>query len=71
MNTFKALILMTLWTAVVGIGLYLLEAHENYQDLVWATGIGLTLLITHMVNMVIYFKVAGDKPYKWFQSESA
>ena len=71
MNTFKALILMTLWTAFVGIGLYLLEAHENYQDLVWATGIGVTLLMTHMVNMVIYFKVAGAKPYKWFQSKSA
>lgn len=71
MNTFKALILMTLWTAVIGIGLYFLEAHENYQDLFWATGIGLTLLVTHMVNMVIYFKVAGDKPYKWFQPKAS
>jgi|TARA_B110000305_G_scaffold219129_1_gene259852 hypothetical protein len=66
MNTFKALILMALWTTILGSGLYFVGAHKNYQDILWASGIGLTLLITHIVNMVIYFKVAGDKPYKWF-----
>jgi cell division protein FtsW (lipid II flippase) len=65
MNTFKALIIMALWTTIIGSGLYFLDAHKNYQDTLWAGGIGLTLLVTHMVNMVIYFKIAGDKPYKW------
>ncbi|MDG0968328.1 MAG: hypothetical protein P8Q37_10080 [Porticoccaceae bacterium] len=69
MNTLKALLIMSIWTLLIASALYAVGAHENYQDLVWAIGIGITLLLTHMVNMVLYFRVAGDKPYKWFNSE--
>ena len=60
---------MSIWTLLIASALYAVGAHKYYQDLVWAIGIGITLLLTHMVNMVLYFRVAGDKPYKWFSSE--
>lgn len=66
MNTLKAILLMAIWTSILGATLYFFDAHEHYRNILWAIVIGLTLLVTHMVNMFIYFKVAGDKPYKWF-----
>lgn len=67
MNTFKAITSMSIWTIAIFTGLYLVGAHKNYQDILWATAIGLTLLVTHVINMIIYFKITGDQPYKWFQ----
>ncbi len=69
MNTLKAILIMSLWTAILFTGLYLLDAHKNYQNIVWALAIGITLLITHIINMVIYFKITGDRPYRWFQDK--
>ena len=66
MNTLKAILLMSVWTSILASTLYFFDAHEHYRNVLWATAIGLTLLVAHMVNMFIYFKVAGDKPYKWF-----
>jgi len=37
----------------------------HYRELTWAIPIGLVLIITHMVNMTIYFKVRDNKPYSW------
>lgn len=66
MKSLKAFSLMLVWTATVGFVLYLLQAHVHYREIPWALGIATVALITHMVNMIIYFKVAGDAPYKWF-----
>ena len=60
-----AFLLVTLWTSIVGLSLYYFDAHLHYSELSWAILIGLILLITHMVNMLIYFKVRGDRPFKW------
>ncbi len=68
MASFRALIVMAIWTGIVGYGLYQIGAHVNYRDPLWALGTGTALLITHMVNMYIYFKVAGEKPFQWFAS---
>ncbi len=65
MASFKAIVVMVIWTALVGYGLYSVGALENFRDPLWALGIGTALLVTHMVNMAIYFKVAGEKPFQW------
>jgi len=69
MASFKALIVMAIWTGIVGYGLYKIGAHltENFRQPLWAVGIGTALIITHIVNMSIYFKVAGEKPFQWFK----
>ena len=64
-STFLAVSLVSIWTSVVGVSLYSFDAHLHYRELGWAIAIGLILLITHMVNMTLYFKVRGDEPFKW------
>jgi len=66
MASFKALVVMAIWTGIVAYGLYSIGALENFRNPIWAIGIGTGLLVTHMVNMAIYFKVAGEKPFEWF-----
>jgi hypothetical protein len=65
MASFKALVVMAVWTGIVAYGLYSIGALEHFRDPLWAIGIGTGLLITHLVNMAIYFKVAGEKPHEW------
>lgn len=67
MKNLKAFSIIGFITASVGVLLYALDAHLNYRNLFWAIGISITLLITHILNMAVYFKVAGDQPYKWFK----
>lgn len=66
MASFKAIIVMTIWTAITGYGLYALGAHEHFRT-IWVLGTGLALLAIHMVNMLIYFKIAGERPFEWFK----
>lgn len=65
MASFKAILVMAIWTALIGYGLFSAGALEHFREPLWAVGIGATLLITHMVNMALYFKVAGEKPFQW------
>jgi hypothetical protein len=65
MASFKAIVVMVMWTALIGYGLYSVGAHENFRDPLWAVGIGIALIVTHIVNMAIYFKVAGEAPFQW------
>ena len=67
MKTVQGIFGMAIWTAAVIAVLYFCKAHDNYDQFGWAALIGLVLLLTHVVNMVIYFKVAGKRPYKWFK----
>ena len=67
MKNLKAFTIIGLITVSVGAILFALDAHLNYRNILWALAISLTLLITHVVNMAVYFKVAGEEPYKWFK----
>ena len=68
MKNFKAFTIMSLWTLTIGIILYRFEAHLHFREILWALSLSLILLVTHMVNMIIYFKIAGNDPYKWFKN---
>lgn len=65
MASFKAIVVMAIWTGLVAFGLYSVGALEHFREPLWAVGIGLVLLITHIVNMALYFKVAGEAPFQW------
>ena len=67
MSSLKAFLVMGVWTIAVLVWLYLIGAHLNYRDPIWAIGIAVALLITHMVNMSLYFRITGNKPYLWFK----
>ena len=64
-STLLALLLVSLWTSLIAFALYSFDAHLHYRELTWTIPIGLVLIITHMVNMTIYFRVRGNKPYSW------
>lgn len=66
MKSLKAFALMGVWTVSVGAVLYFFQAHLHYREVLWAAGIAVVVLAVHMVNMAIYFRVAGDTPYQWF-----
>jgi hypothetical protein len=69
MASFKAIIVMLIWTAITFYGLYTLGAHElAMHNFVYALATGVALLVIHMVNMALYFKIAGEKPFEWFKS---
>ena len=67
MKNLKAFTIIGLITASVGAVLFALDAHLNYRNILWAVAISVTLLITHVINRAVYFKVAGEEPYKWFK----
>jgi hypothetical protein len=69
MKTLKAILIMSIWTLIVGFILHTVEAHLHFREIIWAVAIGVILLITHMVNMALYFKIAGKEPYLWFKQE--
>ena len=68
MKTLKAILFMSIWTLSIMYTLYLFEAHLYYQNIFIAGLIGIVLLITHMINMVLYFRIAGKAPYKWISN---
>ena len=67
MKNLKAFTIIGLITVSVGAALFALDEHLNYRNILWAVAISVTLLITHVINMAVYFKVAGEEPYKWFK----
>ena len=79
MGILKATIAMVIWSVAVGYGLYYLGV-QNYvpggamwgqipmsQSILWSVGTALALLITLMVNVVLFSKIAGNA-WKWFNN---
>jgi len=58
---------MSIWTALVFFVLYQFDAHLYFRQIGWAVIISIVLLIAHMINFAIYFKIAGNEPFKWFK----
>lgn len=67
MSSFKAIILMASWSGVVLYALYSFDMLNNHSNAGIALFTATILLIMHMFNMIIYFHVAGNKPYIWFK----
>ena len=67
MASFKAIIVMVIWTAIAGFGLFAIGAHEHFRNPIWATGIATSLLGIHMVNMASHFKVAVERSSERFK----
>ena len=65
MESIKAIGLMALWTVLSLYTLYYIGAFENFRNPYLIVPISLSLLVIHMINMFIYFKVGGNKPYEW------
>jgi len=56
---------MFIWTAIAGVSLYFSGIFSLHTNVGWAILIAASLLIVHVINLILYFKITGDEPYKW------
>ena len=56
---------MTTWTISAGAGLYFSGILAQHTAIGWSLIAALILLAIHIGNLILYFKLAGDEPYKW------
>jgi hypothetical protein len=64
-KSFLALILILIFSSLIFYGLYYFNIYQNFRDPKYALLSGLIILATHLVNMSIYFSIAGNTPYSW------
>lgn len=65
MKNILGFIAMFIWTAISGVSLYFSGIFSLHTNVGWAILIAASLLIVHVINLILYFKITGDEPYKW------
>lgn len=69
MASFKAIVVMLIFSAAVMFGMQQLGLSENFRDPVLGMVGAVVLLVALIVNVTIYLKVAGEAPFRWFNDE--
>lgn len=67
MASFKAFIVMAIWTIVTVGGMYKAGFGSHHEEPLWAIGGAILLLIILIMNVWIFFAVAKEEPWKWFK----
>lgn len=67
MPNLKAALAMGIWTVVAIVSMQFVGVADHFRDPLWAIGTAVLLLLTLIVNVWIYFKVAGDYGWKWIK----
>lgn len=67
MASFKAIVVMLIFSAAVVFGMEELGLSQNYRDPVMALAGAVVLLAALIINVSIYLKVAGEAPFRWFK----
>jgi len=62
---------MITWTISAGAGLYFSGILAQHTVIGWSLIAALILLAIHIGNLILYFKLAGDEPYKWKRESKA
>ena len=65
MKTFSALIAIAIFTSLVGIGLVSLGVEQHHTNPVWAIGTAIVFLITLLIDVWMFFAIAGEEAYQW------
>ena len=65
MKTKLALLVIALFTGAVGYGLYLLGIGSHHKEILWALGSSVAFLITLLVDVWLFFAIAGEEAYQW------
>jgi len=50
---------------LVGYGLYLLDVGSHHQEIFWALGSSLAFLVTLLIDVWLFFTIAGEEAYQW------
>ena len=65
MKNYLGFLAMFIWTLFAGVSLYFSGILGLHTNIGWAILIATILLIVHVINLVLYFKITGNTPYKW------
>jgi len=66
MASFKAVVVMLIFTAAVVFGMNVSGLSENFRDPLMALAGAVVLLVALIVNVALYLKIAGETPFRWF-----
>jgi len=68
MASFKAIVVMLIFSALVIYGMEMAGLNDTFRDPAMALVSAIVLLIALVVNVTIYLKVAGEAPFRWFNN---
>tara|TARA_R110002096_G_scaffold41901_10_gene113013 strand:- start:2841 stop:3044 length:204 start_codon:yes stop_codon:yes gene_type:complete len=65
MKTLAALFSIALFTSLVGFALVLSGIETHHQHPLWAFGTALVFLVTLLIDVWMFFAIAGEEAYQW------
>jgi hypothetical protein len=65
MKTTLALLAIIVFTSAVGFVLYSIGVGEHHTDVVWALGTSIVFLVTLLIDVWMFFAIAGEEAYQW------
>ena len=60
-----ALLAIIVFTSAVGFVLYSIGVGEHHTDVVWALGTSIVFLVTLLIDVWMFFAIAGEEAYQW------
>ena len=66
MASFKAIVVMLIFSAAVVFGMNAAGLSESFRDPLMALAGAVVLLVALIVNVTLYLKIAGESPFRWF-----
>jgi hypothetical protein len=67
MASFKAIVVMLIFSAAVMYGMNITGLDQNFRDPAMGLLGGVVLLVALIINVTLYLKIAGEAPFKWFK----
>ncbi len=65
MKTQLALLAIAIFTGVVGFILYMIGVGDHHFEPLWALGTSIIFLIVLLIDVWMFFAIAGEEAYKW------
>lgn len=65
MKTKLALLSIAVFTSIVGVVLYQLGVGELHDNIWWALGTSVAFLVTLLIDVWMFFAIAGEDAYAW------
>ena len=65
MKTFSALVAIAAFTSLVGVVLVMLGVEQHHTNPIWAIGTAIVFLITLLIDVWMFFAIAGEEAYQW------
>lgn len=65
MKTFAALLSIAVFTSLVGVVLVKAGVEAHHSDPLWAIGTSIIFLVTLLIDVWMFFAIAGEEAYQW------